>query len=407
MRILLVNNLHHQSGGTETYYFNLAKLLQKKGHEVAFFTTESKHNITSPNPIFKVPFPELHNINFYNWLKIFANGLYSLKSQKEFSKAIKVFKPDIVHVQNIYMAISPSILVEAKKKDIPVVMTIHDYNLLTPNNTFFHNGSVCWIPINGNYFKTLIHKCVRGSLFGTFIVNTILQIHKYTKIYQKNIDFYIFPSNFAQKMFKDFDNLKIKSDVVHNFAFAKKKHNNRDKGYVLYFGQLSEHKGLDLLIDAAFLLPQVKFTIAGDGDMQSLIKNKILSMRLNNTTLTGKISQRNITNLIRKSLFVVTPSLWPENAPYSIIESLREARPVIASNTGGIPEMVNKSTGILFESKNTKKLTEAIQTLWSDDKTRQAMSKAAFEHFANHYSEEVHYNKLIKIYKKLISNENK
>ncbi len=403
MKILLVNNMHSESGGTETYYFNISKLLKSHNHQIGFFSTFDKKNKKTKDYIKTVKYPELNNINSKNWLNIFLNSLYSVRNKFEFSNTLDEFKPDIIHFQNIYMAISPSILHEAKKRNIPSVMTVHDYNLITPNNIFFHNGAVCWVPLQKGYLHIIFHKCVRGSFFGTFLITTILKIHRVSKIYQKNIDFFIFPSTFSKHLFEKSGLKTLDNLVLNNFAFKTKYKKGNPGKYVLYFGQIAEHKGVESILEAAFRLPQINFVVVGEGPLTEKIKDAVKRMHLINVKAFKFRTKKDLAKIIRMSMFTVVPSIWPENQPYSIIESFSFGKPVVASNIGGINEIVNNTNGILVTPNNIEELTHAIQRLWLDKNLRGQLGEKAKKDFLLKYSDTLHYTRLMSVYKKLIN----
>ena len=107
MKILLINNFHYRKGGSETVYFNTAEILQKRGHEVIFFSRENKE--------------ARHNIE----------------------KLILQEKPDIAHVHLFWGGISPSIFGILRKYKIPLVHTAHDYRMVCPAYVFNSNGRIC------------------------------------------------------------------------------------------------------------------------------------------------------------------------------------------------------------------------------------------------------------------------
>ena len=133
MRILQVNKYNYLRGGSEKYFIELSKELERAGHQVAIFSMRHPKNLPSlweKYFVSRVSFSE--NSLYYSLLRPFR-VLYSFEAKRKFSKLIKKFKPDIIHIHNIYHQISPSILPVAKKYNIPVVMHLHDYKLICPN----------------------------------------------------------------------------------------------------------------------------------------------------------------------------------------------------------------------------------------------------------------------------------
>ena len=129
----------------------------------------------------------------------------------------------------------------------------------------------------------------------------------------------------------------------------------------LYFGRLSREKGLKTLLNVFEKLP-FKISIAGDGPLRELVQNS--SNHNENINYMGRLNKTRLHEQINNAKFTICPSEWFENNPISIIESHTFGTPVIASDIGGIPEMVkNESTGYLFKSGSEAELSELVKKL--------------------------------------------
>jgi len=115
MRILIVHTYYKQHGGEDAVVQNEMALLQNDGHEVELI--DFSNASATLLKVLLMPF------NPYSYLKML--------------KKIKSFKPDIVHVHNLHYAATPSVLYAAKKMQVPIVMTIHNYRLLCPSGSLF------------------------------------------------------------------------------------------------------------------------------------------------------------------------------------------------------------------------------------------------------------------------------
>ena len=112
MRILLVNKFHYLKGGSEKYYFDLAKLLMDKGNEVAFFSMQNEKNIKTKCKEYFVKESDMNSKNIFKALDV----IYSEANKKEMEKALDDFKPDIVHLNNFQRQLSASIIKPIKKR---------------------------------------------------------------------------------------------------------------------------------------------------------------------------------------------------------------------------------------------------------------------------------------------------
>jgi glycosyltransferase involved in cell wall biosynthesis len=415
MKIVQINRHHYIKGGAERYYFDITNLLKSKGHQVAYF---SQDYILNEKTYWRKYF--INNISFrndeksiVNLLHSFFRSLYSIEAKRNINKLLDEFKPDIIHLHGIHHHISPSILPEIRKRKIPVVMTVHDYSLLTPNTNFFHDNSICEITKVNKYYKAFFHRCVKDSYLASLATAIIYHTQDITKVFKKNIDIILTPSDFMKNKLVEygFDGGKI----IHLPNFVDIQEVDRDRhvyrksdvlsnSYVLYFGRLEDYKGVDLVLSLAKVLSKIKFVIAGDGKQKSNLSDLKKQNNLNNVDFLGFVNSRQLYEVIFRSKFVLVPSRWYENQPYSVMESFALGRTVIATRIGGIPEIVkNNVNGLLFEVDDIKNLTEKISRLYYSPKLLLKLSDNAKRLAKEQYNSEKHYKKLVSVYTNLIS----
>src|SRR3989344_3962614 len=177
MKILQINKFFYVRGGTSRYFFEVSSLLKSHGHEIAFFSMLDKHNFKSNWSKYFVSNISFDKIKFYQYPQIILRTLYSIEARKKITLLLDNFKPDIAHIHSIYHQISPSILLELKKRNIPIVQTLHDYHLISPNHTLFHNGRICEITKKRNYWKAIFHRCVKQSYSASFLESVEQYLH--------------------------------------------------------------------------------------------------------------------------------------------------------------------------------------------------------------------------------------
>lgn len=405
MRILQAHKYHHLLGGAEKYYLELSEFLADKGHEVANYSMEGSKNSESKWEKYFVSRVSFKDIGLFGLPKVLGRMFYSFEARKKMGKLLDDFKPDIVHIQNIYYHISPSILPEIKKRGIPVVYTVHDYHLMTPNITFFHDGGVCEITRGGKIYKALFHKCVKGSYMATFPATLALMLQRLLGLYDKNIDIYIAPSRFMKDKLVENGFSEEKIINVPNFINAKdyKVNYPAEKSYVLYFGMLYEHKGVEDILAVAKRLPHIDFKIVGSGPEKENLEKKKKVKKLSNVEFLGRIEGKKLQEVIGDAYFCLSPSLWFENLPYSVLESFASGKPVVASRIGGIPEIIgDKGNGLLFDPGDVEELTKKISLLWEDKKLTKKLGKNARETALKSFSPDEHYESLVSIYNRLV-----
>ena len=149
--------------------------------------------------------------------------------------------------------------------------------------------------------------------------------------------------------------------MKYNFIDTVAKKEVNKGNYVLYFGRFSVEKGIDTLVEVCKQLPQIQFIFAGCGPLEEKIKEAT------NIKNVGFKKGVDLEELIREARFTVYPSEWYENCPFSVMESQMYGTPVLGSDIGGIPELIEEGkTGELFEPGNTDDLKTKINALWND-----------------------------------------
>mgnify|MGYP004627183855 CR=1 FL=1 len=401
MKILLVNKFHYLKGGSEKYYFELADLLKEKGHEVAFFSMFDEKNIKTDCKEYMVKKIDMNSKNIFKAFDV----IYSKENKKKMQEALEDFKPDIVHINNFQRQLSASIIDAIKEKNIPIVFTAHDLQAVCPISAMLNNGEICEKCKGGKYYNCLKNKCTKNSTMKSMINMIEAYYYKNKNIYQ-NIDCIVTPSDFVKNKIQQ-NNEKIKKIVtIHNFIDMDKFKNYEveNEGYAIFSGRLSIEKGILNAVKAFKDIKNGKLYIAGNGPEKENIEKYIQENKLQDRIkLLGFLSQNELKKYLRKSTCLILPSIWYENCPYSIIEAFAIGKPVISTRIGGIPELVEENVnGYLYDYNNIEELTKILNEIFNDnDKTKQ-LGENAKKDAINKYSKDVYYNKLIKVYEKVL-----
>lgn len=402
MKILMVNKFHYLKGGSEKYYFDLANLLEENGHEVAFFSMENEKNIKTKN---KEYFVEEIDLNSNNKLKAFE-VIYSQKNKKKMEEALDDFKPDVVHLNNFQRQLSVSIIKPIKKRKIPIVFTAHDVQAICPAIVMLDsNKNICEKCMKGKYLECVKKKCIKNSKLKSVLGAIEAEYYREKKIYQKQIDYIITPSEFYKKKIIEDGINENKVKALHNFIDMRQYDlETEDKGYALYFGRLSKEKGILNLIKAFSKTNNGELYIAGEGEEKENIEKLIDENKLNNRAkILGFLNSDQMKEYIRKSKFIVVPSIWYENCPYSIIETLAIGKPIIGANIAGIPELVKENVnGFTYKYDNIEELTEKMEILFNNNSLVKEFASKSKQICNDLYSKEYYYNEIIKIYTNLL-----
>ncbi len=391
MKILQINKFFYPKGGTETYLFSLISLLSKNGHEIVGFSQKNKNNINIKGEEFFINEINLDKFYFKNIFKI-GRIFWSFGAKKNISKLINQEDIDLVHIHNIYHQISPSILSTIKKAGLPIVMTVHDFKLVSPNYTLFATKN----------------QRTSKSFIARLLMSLEYFFHRSIKVYQNNIDLFIAPSEFVKNKLISSGFEVNKIIVLPHFIESNDQINNlAEKNYIICFGRLDTSKGIDILIKAfAQIKSDSDLKIIGNGpykkELEKLVKNLGVE---NKIEFIDHCHKKDLELIMAQSLFTVFPSLVHETFGLGIIESYFLGKPVIASRVGAYTENVtNNKTGLLVEPENIPELKNAIEKLILDLDLRKSMGQSAKQMALDMFTADIHINKINNIYNSLIFN---
>jgi glycosyltransferase involved in cell wall biosynthesis len=242
-------------------------------------------------------------------------------------------------------------------------------------------------------------RCKDGSLAGSLAValeGYFARIMRYYRL----IDLIITPSRFAKTKMVECGRDERTIRVIHNFIDASRyKPDYGNDGFIIASSRLSSEKGIDLLLAALGRLPETRLMIAGDGPCRGALEQLAVKMGLWNAEFIGYVARDRLLTLVARARFVVMPSIWLENFPYSVLEAFALGKPVIASRMGGMPEMVvDGETGLLFESGNAAALAEKIAYLERNTGLAREMGGRARQRVETEFDSDTHYRNIRQAY---------
>jgi len=405
VKILLVNNFYYNRGGDCTYLFSLKKLLEEKGHKVIVFSMHHPRNFKSEYSKYFVSHvdyaEESRNMSISSGFRVLFRSIYSTEARKKMEKLIKDEKPDIVHLNNIRHHLTPSILYPVKAENIPIVWTLHDYQLICPNISFLAGGRICERCKKRKYYWPPLVRCKKDSLPASTMAAIEHTAQWIFKMYDL-VDVFICPSEFLRNKFIEYGFQEKKLVLLNHFVDINEEYSiETDSDYLLYIGRLSEEKGIRTLIDTVVKLNAVKLKIAGDGPLKEELliyadsrdKNKVIEF-------VGHKDRKEIIKLLKNCRFLIFPSEWYEVSGLVILEAFACGKPVIGSRIGGIPELIKDNvTGLTFEPCNSDDLSEKIEYLNRNPEKITEMGRNARSFVEQDLNGEKHYEMLIDIYK--------
>ena len=401
MRIAMANNYYYIRGGAERVLFEEKKILEAHGHQVPVFSQAHPHNETSEFSDYYVPFKDWRNISLLQKVPMALKLMYDRRTARGFNRFLEASKSNIIHTHNIYGGLTTSILDIAKRKSVPVVMTLHDYKLICPSYAMLNRGTVCEGCRNGRFIHCMLNTCHKESLMasGVYCIESYLNkwLHKYD-----TIRYFICPSMFSLRKHAEHgisqDRLLHIPNFVNSSIYKPQYENGR---YALFVGRISREKGIFTLLAAVEHL-NIQVRIVGDGPLKEEYEDMAKSM--SHVIFEGYKTGNDLKRLYENAAFLVLPSECYENAPMTILEAYAYGKPAVGSRIGGIAEMIDHGkTGMLFEMGNAQQLAECIENLWSNKSLCRQMGHAARYKVEREYSSELHYEHLMKVYRNLLN----
>lgn len=411
MRILLVNYRYFISGGPEKYMFNIKKMLEDNGHEVIPFSIHSDKNVeTEYSKYFVEPIGDRSATYFEECKKtpkvimqMLTRSCYSFGVKKAIQKEIKEVRPDLVYIIHFVNKLSPSVISGSKQMGVPVVLRLSDYFLLCPRFDFLCQKEICEDCLTKGYSSCIKKRCVKGSLFASLIRVFSMKLHNLIKVYD-DVDMFVTPSEFLKNKLTENGFEKNKIVCIPTFTSSKTALDNTEIGeYGLYFGRVSEEKGVETVVKAYEKLPDYQVKIMGDDSTEEAVRLKayVEEHNLTNIEFLGFKSGAELEEIIKGARFTLIPSIWYDNLPNTALESFQYSKPVIASNIGSLPELVQDGyNGYLFNPYSVDELVERIR-LFDNDEIVRVMGANSRKQLEERFAPETHYNNLMKVFDKV------
>ena len=350
MRVLVVHNRYRSASpsGENRVVDQETEALRRAGHEVEHFERESD---------------DIQGFSLRQKAVIPGQVVWSASAAREIGRVLGTFKPDVVHVHNLFPMISPSVLHACRRHLVPAVVTLHNYRQICPSGDLFRDGAICHDCVGRLPLPSIRHGCYRDSAAATLPLAIGDVATKGT--WQTLPSAYVFISGAQRELFSSLDLPRQRCFVKHNLVYPMRSYENptpsgaATEPLVVYLGRLNEAKGLPLLMKAwDRCAPKgLKLVIAGGGPLEEEVGTWAAARE--SVEDAGLLDRGECIALLGRARAAVVPSQWQEPFGLVVAEAMSAGVPSIAPAHGAFPELITDGVdGVLFPADDVDALAK-------------------------------------------------
>lgn len=375
MRVLLLHNRYRQPGGEERAVGDLLELLRSSGHQAELLERSSADAGEAQAA-----------------KGMLAGGL----RPDQITERVRGRGIDVVHAHNLHPLLGWRALAAAREAGARTVLHLHNYRLFCAVAVAYRDGHRCFRCRRGRTLPGLRLRC-RGSTAESAVYATGL--HRQQDRLIQHADAVAAVSHATLRRLRELGMAVRDSAVLHNFVpsrgFAARSAAGEGE-FALVAGRLVEEKGFDMAIAAA-RQARVPLMVAGSGPDEGRLRQ--LAGGAPGITFTGQLTPGELSELRRRAAMVLAPSRWEEPCPYSVLDALAAGVPVLASDRGGLPELVDREA--LLPAGDPAAWAAALRRLWREPAERQNRGEQALVDARERFSEERYLERLLELYRRV------
>ena len=358
MRILTVSAFYppYVIGGAELCAQSLTHWFAANGHEAAVLTAapmDEHESWAAPEEgytLYRVATPHIYPVfrasHAPNWKKPIwhAQDHYDPRNEAMFDKVIADFKPDFIHIHWI-SGLGYNGLKAIGRHDIPTAITLHDLAYACLRTTMFRGSDECLRQCNSCRLSAKVKMgfleqiprlgFISPSRSNLDTISSLLPIETYPRFHILNPNHYAAPRN-----------PHVASKTVR----------------LLFVGRLEKTKGINFLLELLDPLASdydFHLTVLGKGPEDQAMRAGFGDRSW--LTMLGHVPQQLVADIMGESDLLVVPSLWAENSPGVVFQALVTALPVMGSDKGGLPELIEPGVnGMLVPPGDAERWRAAI-----------------------------------------------
>lgn len=386
MKILMVNNFAYVTGGADTHVLGLFEGLRRSGHDVRLVATESYRNVVKEGSFVRcaVTNETRDGLSAAQRLAVARRALWNQEAFAATRRIIRQFQPDVVHAHKLYPQLSAAPLVAARSARIPIVQTVHDYELVSASSLDERGSLLDRHESRGSYrlLNTATYP-IRRFLYRPLVAEWTAVSRNLASIYSS---------------------AGITSTVIPNFVVpggASELPTFHERTGIAFVGRLTKEKGVSDALAFARLLPEVPLVVAGWGPEEEVVRAAAASA--SNIRFVGRLDPGGVRKLLRGVRLRILPSGWAEPGGLMVVETIAEGTPVVAYDRGGAAEYVRDSRAGIVVDPAPRSLADAAVGLYSSALTWAVTSRAGVSAASDQYGVDAHIRSLERVFERAVA----
>jgi glycosyltransferase involved in cell wall biosynthesis len=381
VKLLHAYNLHRNGGGADTATLDTIAMLREAGLEVAEFSRDSR----------QIP------MNLRGKASSALAPLWPGRSLEDFDRVLTEFKPDLVHVHELYPLIGAWIIPHCRGRGIPVVMTCYDYRMTCPVATHYRAGRICLDCIERGEISAVTNNC-RGNRAESIAYAARSYVARKRRLFLEGVSRFIVLNDFSRSWFVE--KLGIADERIDTIGCVVDASPDpvqpRHGEFIAYAGRFPPEKGVDVLVQAAAELDCPVKLIGYEENLPRLATANVEVVRTR--------SKDELHAMYRRAKALVMPSLWFETFGIVAAEAMSHGVPVVASNIGALKYTVRDGyNGLLFAVGDARDLAARVRSLLADPQMLDTLGANAWNTVRSEYAKDVVLGRLLRCYEAAIA----
>jgi glycosyltransferase involved in cell wall biosynthesis len=329
-----------------------------------------------------------------------ASGLWSRRAARDIGEVIERFRPDVVHVHNLTPLLSASPLARALESGVPTVWSAHNYRLTCIAGSHVRNNGPCFDCRGRGRVPGIVHSCFSGSRAASTTVTVATSLQRR---FVRDTTVVAISEHMRRYVIEQ---LSVPPEQVHvrpnsvpdpvsSSGPTTLPSTSTD---VLLAARLTSEKGIALALDAWTIrrAPAGRLLVAGTGPLEGEVKSR--AARDPSVVALGALSAHDVRALALQARAVLVVPTWDEPFGLVAVEGLAAGRPVVATDRGGLSEIIDDSVGRTVEC-DVGAVARALDWVLTADDEADRAGAAARERWADRYTPEGAVERLLTIYR--------